>query len=125
MDEIQYQHTLADILDPIPQHPQYLICSVIFQYLLILQTVVLFVNQTNLTGIYFGTISIETEILVTMSEDGNGMYILEKSFSIQGRTDGMVLMCRFNVTTDGIELNAMSLKLPVVNDITSNQTNNL
>jgi hypothetical protein len=50
--------------------------------------------------------------------------ILEKSFTIQGREDGMVLKCKFLVTTGGIELNAMWLALPDNNVVATNQTNN-
>jgi hypothetical protein len=32
------------------------------------------------------------------------MYVLEKAFPVQGE-DGMVLVCRFLVTTDGVALN--------------------
>ena len=39
------------------------------------------------------------------------MAFLEKSFSIQGREDGMLLKCRFHIRADGIELSAMWLAL--------------
>jgi len=48
--------------------------------------------------------------------------VLERSFTIQGREDGMVLKCRFLVTNGGIELSAMWLSL--LDDLTINQTNN-
>ena len=120
--EIQYQHTLQ-ILDPIPPNPQFLISldlSVSADF-----TDYCTVCEPPTTGFSAGSISIETNNIIYMSEDGDGIYSLEKSFPIQGRTDGMVLMCRFNVTTVSLELNAMWLKLPDINDITSNQTNNL
>ena len=44
-----------------------------------------------------------------VSEDG--IYILEKSFPVLDRKDGLVLVCRFLVTTDGIGLNAKWLAL--------------
>lgn len=53
---------------------------------------------------------------------GNCVSLLEKTFVIQGREDGMVLKCRFLVTTGGVELSAMWLSLP--DDVTINQTNN-
>jgi hypothetical protein len=49
------------------------------------------------------------------SLDGTSSRTLEKSFTIQGREDGMVLKCRFSVSVDGIELNAMWLALPPQN----------
>jgi hypothetical protein len=53
----------------------------------------------------------------------NSFTILEKSFTIQGREDGMVLKCRFLVTTGGIELSSMWLALRA-DDLVTNQTNN-
>ena len=50
--------------------------------------------------------------------------ILEKTFTIQGREDGMILKCRFLVTTGGIELSAMWLALPANNVVSADQTNN-
>ncbi len=47
--------------------------------------------------------------------------VLEKSFTIQGREDGMVLKCRFLVTTGGIELSAMWLVLPDKDVVAANQ----
>lgn len=47
-----------------------------------------------------------------VSLTGHFITILEKSFIVQGREDGMVLKCRFFVTTGGMELNAMWLALP-------------
>jgi len=44
-----------------------------------------------------------------VSEDGISM--LQKSFPVLGRNDGMVLVCRFLVTTDGIGLSSMWLAL--------------
>ena len=69
-----------------------------------------------------GFISDDSEEYLLLS--GNSA-ILEKSFTIQGRDDRLILKCRFIVTNARIELNAMWLKLPDINDITSNQTNNL
>ena len=51
----------------------------------------------------YWTISSKSEDVFHVSEEG--MYILEKSFSVDGRRDGMVLVCRFIVTTDGVTLN--------------------
>jgi hypothetical protein len=120
--EIHYQQTLQYI-DPAPPNPQYLISldlSVTANL-----TDFCTVCEPPTTGISAGTISIETNNIIYVPEDGDGTSSLEKSFPIQGRTDGMVLMCKFNVTTVNIELNAMWLMLPDMNDITANQTNNL
>jgi hypothetical protein len=38
--------------------------------------------------------------------------LLEKTFTIQGREDGMLLKCRFSVKSGRIELNSMWLALP-------------
>ena len=38
--------------------------------------------------------------------------LLEKSFPIQGRTDGLVLVCRFLVTTEGVGLSERWLAKP-------------
>jgi hypothetical protein len=43
---------------------------------------------------------------------GNYVSLLEKTFSIQGRTDGMVLKVKFNVSADRVEINSMWLALP-------------
>jgi len=49
---------------------------------------------------------LEENLLITGS-----FSLLQKSFVIQGREDGMVLTCRFLVTTSGMELSAMRLAL--------------
>ena len=63
-----------------------------------------------------------SEDIIYVSEDG--IYLLEKSFPIQGREDGMVLVCRFLVTTDGIGLNEMWLKkgadISTINNLNKN-----
>jgi hypothetical protein len=45
----------------------------------------------------------------------NSVSLLEKSFRIQDRDDGMMLKIKFAVTYNGIELNAMWLALPNTN----------
>ena len=57
-----------------------------------------------------------TGFIADVSEDyvplgGNFVSLLEKTFTIQGREDGMVLKCRFLVTIGGMELSAMWLAL--------------
>ena len=79
--------------------------------------------ETNADLQYFCTVcspSPEDELagfIADVSEDfvplgGNYVSLLEKTFSIQGREDGMLLKVRFNVTNDRIEINAMWLALP-------------
>jgi hypothetical protein len=48
---------------------------------------------------------------------GNFVSLLEKTFTIQGREDGMVLKARFAVSNDRIELSAMWLALPNANAV--------
>ena len=117
--EIQYEHTL-EILDQIPPNPQYLIdldlsVSANFTYLCT-------VCEPQFDEVSAGTILIETNDNFYISEEG--IYILEKTFPIQGRGDGMVLVCSFMVTTDGIGLNEMWLELsdgaPTGNELNKN-----
>lgn len=116
--EIQYQHTLQ-LLDPIPPNPQYIIyldlsVSANFTYLCT-------VCEPQFDEVSAGTILIESNDGFYVSEEG--IYMLEKTFLIQGRDDGMVLKCRFMVTTDGIGLNAMWLELsddPTTNELNKN-----
>jgi hypothetical protein len=61
------------------------------------------------------TISAESEDIFYVSEEG--IYILEKSFPVLGRTDGLVLVCRFLVTTDGVGLNAKWLSYTDKNEM--------
>lgn len=48
---------------------------------------------------------------------GNTVSLLEKTFAIQGREDGMVLKARFSVSNDKVELNAMWLAFPHTNSV--------
>ena len=57
------------------------------------------------------TISDKSKDIFYVSEDG--IYLLEKSFPVLGRADGMVLVCRFLVTTDGVRLDAKWLSFTV------------
>jgi len=53
---------------------------------------------------------------------GNTVSLLEKTFQIQGRDDGMVLKARFSVSNDRIEVNALWLALPTLDrDATDNK----
>ena len=114
--EIQYEHTLQ-YLDPIPPNPQYLVslnlsATANFTYLCTVCT-------PQFDEVSAGTVSDETSDNFYVSEEG--IYLLEKTFPIEGRDDGMVLVCRFMVTTDGVGLNEMWLQLngavPIGNEL--------
>ncbi len=113
--QIEYEHTL-EYFDPIPPAPQYSISLhlSISAELTYLCTVCSPPTVETLAGY----ISSETDDVIY--DSGNGVYLLEKSFQVQGREDGMNLICRFLVTTASIELDAMWLVLP-----NNNTTNNL
>ena len=107
--EIQYQHTVQ-LLDPIPPNPQYVVSlnfSVTADFTYFCTVCSPPTEETSA-----GSISNESndEIFISVWEDE--IFLLEKSFPIQGREDGMVLMCNFLVTTNGVELNEMWLVLP-------------
>jgi hypothetical protein len=104
--EIKYQHTLQR-LDPIPPNPQLMVSlslsvSANFTYLCT-------VCSPQPDNASVGSIITDTNDNLYVPEDG--IYMLEKTFSIQGRDDGMVLKCRFHLTTDGIGLDEMWLEL--------------
>ncbi|MDZ7623621.1 MAG: hypothetical protein U5J96_04120 [Ignavibacteriaceae bacterium] len=105
--QIEYDFRIL-YADPIPPSPQRY-ASLYF--------------ETNADLQYFCTVcspSVEDELsgfIAEVSEDfvplgGNFVSLLEKTYAIQGREDGMVLKVRFAVTSDRIELNAMWLALP-------------
>jgi hypothetical protein len=110
--EIQYEHTLQ-YLDPIPPNPQYTVSL----NLSVAANLTYFctVCTPEFDEVSAGTVSDETSDNFYVSEEG--IYLLEKTFVIQGRDDGMALVCRFMITTDGVGLNAMWLELS--NDITT------
>jgi len=103
---IQYTH-VAQILDPIPPNPQYIV----------------YLNLDVVAGLTYlcttcqplsddgpvGTVSIQSYDEIFLPYEGSVLFT--KSFSIQGRSDGMKLNLRFLVTESGIELNAMWLAL--------------
>jgi len=119
--EIQYEHTLQ-YLDPIPPNPQYIVSlnlsvTANFTYLCTVCT-------PQFDEVSAGTVSNETSDNFYVSEEG--IYLLEKTFVIEGRDDGMVLVCRFMVTTDGVGLNEMWLELnngiPIGNELNKSGT---
>ena len=95
---INYNQELF-LLDPIPPAPQ--------QYVLLNLSVNAVLTNTDLPGSKGLSVLGESEDIVYISE--NGINVIEKSFPIQGTTDGLILMCRFHVTTDKIGLNSMWL----------------
>jgi hypothetical protein len=95
--QINYTHQLV-FLDPMPPASQYYID-------LNLSASATLTDEGHNTF----RISSTSEDNIYVSEDG--IYILEKSFIVQGRNDGLVLVCRFLVTTDGVGLNAKWLSI--------------
>ena len=73
------------------------------------------VCQPSVNDELYGSISEVSEAYVPLG--GNTVSLLEKTFTIQGRDDGMVLKVRFSVSNDRIELNAMWLALPNANAV--------
>jgi hypothetical protein len=104
--QADYVHELF-FVDPIPPAPQYYVNLSLNVY----------AELTNLSSPSdpIWIISTQTNDIFYVSEEG--IYLLVKTFAVQGREDGLVLKCRFLVTTDGIGLNAMWLELG--NDITN------
>lgn len=99
--QVKYVHELFYV-DPIPPAPQYYVS-------LILNT------NADLTDpsipkspVWY--ISNNSEDIFYVSEEG--IYLLDKIYTIEGREDGLLFYCRFLVTTDGIGLNEMALVLP-------------
>lgn len=96
--QVNYTHRLYYV-DPIPPVPQ--------QYVNLRLSIRALLTNPDLPGHNTWTIASQSDdILVVPLE---GIYLLEKSFPVQGRDDGLVLMCRFIVTTDGVTLNEMWL----------------
>lgn len=56
------------------------------------------------------SISSDSEDLVYVSREG--IFILEKSYPVIGRKDNLKLVCTFIITTDGVGLDNISLKVP-------------
>ena len=84
------------LLDPAPPAPQY--------YIDLNLSV-----RANLTDEGNNTFRISSTSEDIVYDSGDRINILEKSFPVLGRNDGMVLVCRFNVTTDGVGLSSMWL----------------
>jgi hypothetical protein len=104
--QINYTHELV-LLDPAPPAPQYYI------------NLNLSVRAT-LTDEGHNAFRISSQSEDIIYDSGDGICILEKSFPVLGRNDGMVLVCRILVTTDGIGLNAKWLAFSNDNGINKN-----
>ena len=131
-----YQHgfiTLEGTLsDPYPIGNSFYIISgqIEYEHRLVSQNYVSLQLLTNANLQYLCTVcspsedDVHGEFISTDSEDylfiAGSFTVLEKSFTIQGREDGMNLKCRFLVTSGGIELNAMWLALPDNNVVATN-----
>ena len=99
--QVEYVHELF-LVDPIPPAPQHYVS-------LSLQV------NAGLSDPYSERhpdwlISNKSQDIIYVSE--NGVYQLVKSFPIQDRSDGMVLVCSFLVTTEEIGLSEMWLATP-------------
>ena len=117
--QIEYDFKIL-YLDPIPPAPQrsasiYFEVNADLQYFCTLDP---FPVEDNLSGF----IADVSEDLVPLG--GNFVPLLEKTFTIQGREDGMVLKARFAVANDRIELNAMWLALPNANLVATDINHN-
>ena len=122
-----YQHgfiSLEGLLnDPYPIGNSFYIISgqIEYEHRLVSQNYVSLHLLTNANLQYLCTVCSPSEadvhgvFISNDSEDylfiAGNFTVLEKSFTIQGREDGMNLKCRFLVTSSGIELNAMWLAL--------------
>ena len=98
--QINYTHELV-ILDPQPPAPQY--------YVSLGLNVNAELRDPFSPEDPTWTITGNTEDMIYVSEEG--MYVLEKSFPVQGREDGLILVCRFLVTTDGVGFSGMWLSV--------------
>ncbi len=98
--EIEYVHELI-LVDPIPPAPQY--------YVLLQLSINAKLNDPYSPQDPIWPISTKTEDVIYVSEEG--IYLLDKTFPLQDRGDGMVLVCRFLVTTDGVGLSEMWLAI--------------
>jgi len=104
---IEYEHTLV-IREPVPPQLDVILNFSISAGLTYLCTVCGENNEETTAGF----ISSQSSDTVTLTE--NNSYILEKSYLIQGREDGMVIMFRFLVTTEDISLTEVFLVLPEI-----------
>jgi len=79
-------------------------------------------TQNNETTRERNTLSIasQSEDVFYVSEEG--IYIQEKSFIVLGSNDGLALVCRFLVTTEGVSLNSKWLVVNAENELNKTGT---
>lgn len=97
---LEYMHELVPI-DPIPPAPPY--------YVMVNLSVHATLRDDDQPIVAEGVINGTSQDEIYVSEEG--VYVLEKYYVVTGMTDGLVLYCRFLVTTDGINLNSMWLEI--------------
>jgi hypothetical protein len=93
--QINYTHEMFQ-LDPIPPAPQFYIA------------VGLSIRAVISDGSTSMNISSTSNDNVYVSEEG--IFILEKTYPVLNSSNGLVLICKFLVTTDGLGLNEMKLE---------------
>jgi hypothetical protein len=98
--QIDYTHEKV-LVDPIPPAPQYYIA------------VGLSIRAEISDGSNILTVSSNSNDNVYVSEEG--IMILEKVYPVLNSENGLVLICKFLVTTDGLGLNEMMLEEGYVN----------
>jgi hypothetical protein len=98
---INYTHEKV-FLDPIPSAPQYYIS-------LKFSVNALLTGPEDSPNYNSWKISSNSEDLVYVSEEG--ILLIEKSYPVLGRSDGLTLVCRYLVTTEGVGLNHLWLEV--------------
>jgi hypothetical protein len=98
--------------DPIPPAQQYHIY-------LDLSVNAELINTSQSTPVRL-SISSDSEDIFYVSEEG--IYILEKSFVVQGTNNELALVCRFIVTTENVSLNSKWLEVNAENELSKTGT---
>ncbi|MEJ2102938.1 MAG: hypothetical protein P8X47_00010 [Ignavibacteriaceae bacterium] len=109
--DINYTHQLV-MSDPIPPAQQYHIY-------LDLSVNAELINTSQSTPVRL-SISSDSEDIFYVSEEG--IYILEKSFVVQGTNNELALVCRFIVTTENVSLNSKWLEVNAENELSKTGT---
>ena len=104
---IDYVHEFF-FVDPIPPAPQY--------YIELEMTIDASFTTPDFPSEINLTVSGESLDIFYVSEEG--IYMLEKTIPVEGANNGLSLVCRFLVTTNGVGLNEMWLTIN--NDIKNN-----
>ena len=103
--QVEYEHRLV-LLDPMPPAPQ--------EYVNLRMRIGAQLKDPNSPMDVLWNVSGETEDIIYLKNDD--IFILQKHYFIEGRDDGMSLLCRFTVSNDGLSLNSMWLDLNVDRD---------